>query len=79
MHAGDAQSGSVSLYISSVFQTKLISEISVVNINFESCFVNLRRNNKNIVIGVVYRPPSGDYRESINVLEGFLITVVAQI
>ena len=38
----------------------------------ESCFVNLRRNNENIVLGVVYRPPSGNYREFINVTEEFI-------
>ena len=68
----NSHGGGVSVYISNLYQTKLISECTVVNDNIESCFVNLRRNNKNIVLGVVYRPPSGDYREFINIIEGFI-------
>ena len=40
-----------------------ISECTVINGNPESCFVNLTPKNKNIVLGIAYRPPSGDYRE----------------
>ena len=64
--------GGVSVYISNLYQTKLITECTVVNDNIESCFVNLRRNNKNIVLGVVYRPTSGAYREFINKIEEFI-------
>ena len=61
----------VSVYISNLYQTKLISECTIENDNIEACLVNLRRSNKIIVLGV-YRPPSGDYKKIMNAIEGFM-------
>ena len=53
----------VALYIQKSFNATLIKDISVSTPHIETIFLKLSINNINLVTGVVYRPPSGDFSE----------------
>ena len=72
LRSNNIKSGDVSVYISNPFKVRLIAECTILNDNIETCFLNLKRDNKRIVSGIVYRPPSGDYKECINTIEGII-------
>ena len=58
LRSNNIKGGGVSVYISNSFKVKVIAECTVLNDNIETCFLDLKGDNKRIVLGIVYRPPS---------------------
>jgi hypothetical protein len=55
--------GGVCMYVSENIKYKLRKELCHATANFESCFVEIENvNKKNVVIGVVYRAHTHNYR-----------------
>ena len=52
--------GGVSAYISRELIATKIDCYSMMNPNIESLFLNVHKNNKQFILGVVYRPPNSD-------------------
>lgn len=64
LHRHDQRGGGVGIYISSLYQPKIRTDLSVYEKGIiESIFCEATINKKKIILGEIYRPPSG--RESI--------------
>ena len=68
--------GGVGLYLNKELQYKSRTDIFFSNNSAESLFVEIvRENEKNILVGVIYRPPDQDVQEFCNQLEQLLSIV----
>ena len=72
----DCNVGGVGIYISNDIDSKVRTDINSQNENFESCFIEINRSNdKNIIIGSIYR----HYHHSIHEFNNHLEDVVKKI
>lgn len=62
----------VALYISQSFNAVVNYQVSHVSPNLETLFVNITSKQGPTVIGVVYRPPSGDFNQALKELHDIL-------
>ena len=58
--------GGVGLLISKNVKYRLRTDIEVDDINCENCFVELKLDSGNIVIGSIYRPPNTSNKDFVN-------------
>ena len=59
----------VALYLHNSLNAKVINNISHTTGNLESLFITITNTETPITIGVIYRPPNGDYNEFLKELE----------
>ena len=65
--------GGVALYISKSYDYSVCTDITLMNNDVESLFIEISLlNQKNIIIGVVYRPPKGNILDFISSLSDII-------
>ena len=71
--------GGVSLCIKNHLQYKVRGDLTVISENIESLFIEIDKHSanrsKNIVVGVLYRPPNSDIDSFLQYFEGMLSTL----
>ena len=61
--------GGVVLYVKEHLTYKVRNEITTNTSEIESCFIEVENlNMRNIIVGIVYRPPDASYAQSIETL-----------
>ena len=71
--------GGVALYISQNYQYKCILDLNIMSNSLESLFVEITvPNDKNIVIGVLYKPPHSSSIDFLNTMQDILLNPVLQ-
>lgn len=68
----DGRGGGVSIYCSSKYRASFVRELSVCNVEVESCCAQIRINSIIFNVIGIYRPHSGTPRDFANVLEEIL-------
>ena len=63
----------VALYVNNKFSYECLNDLWICNKNIEAIFVKLTDTTQPIVVGVVYRPPSGDLHKFNEELENILL------
>ena len=58
--------GGVGLLISKSVKFKLRTDIEIEDINCENCFIELKLDSGNIVVGSIYRPPNTNIKDFVN-------------
>ena len=70
---GKSKGTGVALYIQSSLNVNVIDDPSVVTPNLETLFVSVSDgSNRSIIVGVAYRPPSGNFESSMNELSNIM-------
>lgn len=73
---GKSTGSGVALYVHSTLNVTVLNRVSHVTANLETLFIKVSkksiRNNEHLTIGVVYRPPSGDFDTAMNELSNIL-------
>ena len=70
---GKSKGTGVSLYVHNSLNATVISEPSVVTSNLETLFVSISDgSSRSITVGVVYRPPNGNFESSMNELSNIM-------
>ena len=65
--------GGVALYVPQCFEFTVYEELNVMNDSIESLFIEIPiPQNKNIVIGVIYRPPNSNTNEFLTYLSNLI-------
>ena len=59
----------VALYLHSSFNAITVNSLSETTENLESLFITITNTEKPITVGVIYRPPNGDYASFLTELE----------
>ncbi len=65
----------VALYVHNSLTATVSSEISHTSSNLESIFVSISIDSELLTIGAVYRPPSGNFEQSLNELKYILTKI----
>ena len=66
--------GVVALYVPQCFECTVYEELNVMNDSIDSLFIEIPiPQNKNIVIGVIYRPPNSNPNEFLTYLSNLII------
>lgn len=72
----DRSGGGVCLYISSIYNVLVCEDISIMDSHCDSLFVELEiQNEKNLIVGVIYRPPDANFETFITKLEEMLFYI----
>ena len=62
----NAKGGGVAIFVKHKFQYKIREDLSIFDEGlFESVFIEVSINNKNVVIGEIYRPPNSNINQFI--------------
>lgn len=62
--------GGVALYVSKSYEYNIIKNINIMNNNVESLFIEIViHGNKNIIIGIIYRPPNSSSIDFLKYLD----------
>ena len=65
-HRVNAKGGGVAIFVKNKFQYKIREDLSIFDEGlFESVFIEASINNKNVVIGEIYRPPNSNINQFI--------------
>ena len=71
--------GGVALYVSTDLQYCIRQELTHSTASFESIFIEIKNSNcKNIIVGVIYKPPSASFNDSMTTCQQFLDLVASE-
>ena len=65
-HRTHKKGGGVGLLISKSVKFKMRTDLEVEDINCENCFVEIKLDSGNIVVGSIYRPPNTNNKDFVN-------------
>ena len=72
LYRNSRRGGGVSIFIKNDIKYKRRADLDIINDNIEAIFIEIRSEefdtNKNIIIGVIYRPPNTDLQNFIDVM-----------
>ena len=71
-HRNGRRGGGVGLCIKNNYNYALRQDLNVFRNEFESCFIELQKPGKNLIIGVLYRPPSESIDDFNQILQNLL-------
>ena len=72
VHPGKAKGTGVALYVHASLSATVNKNLSHTSQHLETLFVTIPSDSQNLTVGVLYRPPSGDFREFLNEFEHIL-------
>ena len=75
MNRPNKTGGGVGIFVMNDANFKLREDLTISKDCFESVFVELHREAINIVVGCVYRPPSSNFDEFLDVMESIIHSV----
>ena len=68
--------GGVSIFIKTNIKYTRRTDLDIINDNIEAIFIEIKKEefntNKNMIIGVVYRPPNTDYQNFIGIMNNWI-------
>ena len=67
--------GGISVFVADRFEAELQSDYSRMTDHIEALFLELRSDNYRILVGTIYRPPSGDINVFLDDLQSILTTI----
>ena len=70
----DAHGGGVAIYVKNVHSPTMLNELSLLEIEVETIFVEMFVDNSNHVIGCIYRPPGANVEIFLEKLD-FLLSI----
>ena len=63
----------IALYVPQCFEFTACEELNIINDSIESLFIEISiPQNKNVVIGVIYRPPNSNPNEFLTYLSNLI-------
>ena len=67
--------GGVSIFVNNGYDCENLTELSFCVSQMESIFMSCSYNNRNIIVGCIYKPPDADYDLFISSLEDMLMSI----